>query len=88
MTTTRRGDYILLIDADEVVQCADGFDMPELTADSYMIEMHSGTSYISPSGSSAAICLGSMSAFCMSTSRARRRTTGALLPGFYGDAEP
>jgi glycosyltransferase involved in cell wall biosynthesis len=34
-----RADYVLTIDADETIELAPGFSLPELTADSYNIEM-------------------------------------------------
>ena len=37
-----RADYVLVIDADEVLEISPGFQLPELTADSYDFEMLSG----------------------------------------------
>lgn len=34
-----RGDYVIVIDADETLQLSDGFVLPRLTADSYNVEM-------------------------------------------------
>lgn len=42
-----RADYIFVIDADETVELADGFQLPHLTADSYNIEVrYGGYSYL------------------------------------------
>jgi glycosyltransferase involved in cell wall biosynthesis len=37
-----RADYVLIIDADEVLELSPGFNLPELTADAYDFEMLSG----------------------------------------------
>ena len=36
------GDYVFVIDADEVLEITGGFKMPHLTADSYNVEVHYG----------------------------------------------
>ena len=36
------GDYVFVIDADEVLEITGGFKMPQLTADSYNVEIHYG----------------------------------------------
>jgi glycosyltransferase involved in cell wall biosynthesis len=42
-----RGDYVLVIDADEVIEIAKGFRMPVLTADSYNVRVqYGGCSYL------------------------------------------
>ncbi len=38
-----RADYVLTIDADETLEIAPGFELPELTADSYNVELQYGT---------------------------------------------
>lgn len=41
------GDYVLVIDADEILQIAPGFELPALTCDSYNIHvLYGGCSYI------------------------------------------
>lgn len=41
------GDYVLVIDADEILQIAQGFELPELTCDSYNIHvLYGGCSYM------------------------------------------
>lgn len=41
-----KGDYVLVMDADDVLAIPEGFVLPELTADSYKIRIeHAGTSY-------------------------------------------
>src|ERR1700753_2915568 len=41
------GDYVLVIDADEVLQIAQGFELPALTCDSYNIHvLYGGCSYM------------------------------------------
>src|SRR5258707_10229496 len=46
-TAFGRADYILVIDADETIECDAGFIMPHLTADSYNVEMrYGGCSYL------------------------------------------
>lgn len=37
-----RGDYLLFIDADDVMEVQPGFHMPQLTLDAYDIELHHG----------------------------------------------
>ncbi len=37
-----KADYVLVIDADEVLELDQGFELPELLADSYAFEMRSG----------------------------------------------
>lgn len=34
------GDYSLIIDADDALEIPDGFQLPELTADSYILDIH------------------------------------------------
>jgi glycosyltransferase involved in cell wall biosynthesis len=42
-----RGDYVLVIDADETLQIADGFELPALVRDSYNIHvLYGGCSYM------------------------------------------
>ncbi|HEX3558793.1 MAG TPA: glycosyltransferase [Pyrinomonadaceae bacterium] len=42
-----RGDYVLVIDADEILQIAPGFELPALTCDSYNIHvLYGGCSYM------------------------------------------
>jgi glycosyltransferase involved in cell wall biosynthesis len=42
-----RGDYVLVIDADEVIQIAPGFELPALVRDSYNIHvLYGGCSYM------------------------------------------
>ena len=36
----RHADYSLIIDADDVLEFSSGFEMPELTADAYMFDIH------------------------------------------------
>ncbi len=37
-----KGDYVLLIDADEEVVMAEGFELPELTEQLYLVDVHLG----------------------------------------------
>ena len=39
----RHADFLLIIDADEMLECAPGFQMPALTADSYQFKIQSGS---------------------------------------------
>lgn len=42
-----RGDYVLVIDADEVLEISQGFELPPLVADSYNIQvLYGGCSYL------------------------------------------
>jgi glycosyltransferase involved in cell wall biosynthesis len=42
-----RGDYVLVIDADEILDISRGFELPPLTADSYNIQvLYGGCSYM------------------------------------------
>lgn len=42
-----RGDYVLVIDADEILQIAHGFELPALVCDSYYIQvLYGGCSYM------------------------------------------
>ncbi len=42
-----RGDYVLVIDADEVLEISPGFEMPELVADSYNVQvLYGGCAYL------------------------------------------
>ena len=42
-----RGDYVLVIDADEILEISPGFELPPLTADSYNVRvLYGGCSYM------------------------------------------
>ena len=60
-----RGDYSLIIDADDALEIPEGFQFPELTADAYVLDIQDTSSATSGHSSCGTRCRGATKAFCM-----------------------